>query len=280
MFQTPPYCVDGVEATAPRTCQPEAGSSPTLTENCAACGGERQRAWRSDVERSLGLILKRVASVEEAIGSVGEGITNIMRELDGMGRMFRLNVGAKPPGEAVHMQAPHTNAATSHPSEWQQGQSQSNACDMAGGVTTPTCHEREAPATQGDPPGTEARRPILVDLDNSSNDSRDNDETTALRNRIHETLGNRVHNQPRQRVVPCAKKLLCAAATSPIGETNAPDPPTLHPRATRYKDPPGYSDLRDFGTSVEPASRPPLLQPKTHGVSRHTPPMPCSKICP
>lgn len=75
------------------------------------------RAWRTDVERSLGLILERVASVEEEIGSVGEGITNIVRELDGMGRMIRLNVGAKGHVGTDRMQAPHTNAATSHPSE-------------------------------------------------------------------------------------------------------------------------------------------------------------------
>lgn len=68
---------------------------------------------------------------------------------------------------------------------------------MPGGVTTPNCHEREAPPTQDDPPGTVAKMPILVDLDNSSSDSGDNDETTALGNRTQETLGNRVHKQPR-----------------------------------------------------------------------------------
>lgn len=219
-------------------------------------------------------MLRRVASVEEAIGGVSGGIAKIMGELATMGLMLRDKGRTKPAGNVVHMHAPDRNCATSNPSEWQHCTSQSNPVDMAEGVTTPNCPEKEPPGTPADPPGTEVTRPILVDSDNMSNDISDNIEASYLRKRTQGSLAQRVHSQPRLRVVPPGKKMLCAAPAAAHGESSergARTPPT---RRTVYKDPPGYSDVRDFGDDEDPGPKPPLLQPKNHGVSRQSTIMP------
>lgn len=143
---------------------------------------------------------------------------------------------------------------------------------MQANVTTPNCAGKGPTAQQAWPLGTEPNRPILVELDDTSNHSGDNHAPVQGQIATPDSHVMRVHAQPRLRVVPCAKKLLAVAATTPSGETSADvsHPPTTMKR--RYKDPPGYSDARDFGVTEEPFMKPPLLQPKNHGVSRHLTP--------
>jgi hypothetical protein len=148
----------------------------------------------------------------------------------------------------------------------EQDMSQSHAADTMQDVTTPHSPVDEPVAQHADPPATETKRPILVVLDDTPNQSEENNMSGEPRTRTPESHTKRVHSQPRQRVVPCVKKLLGVASADAIEETSAGATPTPRARATKYKDPPGYSDARDFGVSEEPYYRPPLLQPKNHGV--------------
>ena len=271
MTQTHRRNVANLEAPEPGAVQPETGALSTLTYTCSACGGDREREWRTSVDRTLALILKRVDSIEDCIGTVAGGMSNLLGELESISRKLRENGGAKAPASGIQMQEPHTNAATSKPSDWHQSMSQSNAGGMAEGTTTRGCPEKEPPLTPAQPPAAEATRPILVDLDNISSHSGDADDEIDLRNRTPDSLARRVHSRPRLRVVPSPKKILCEGASSGPAEPSAHEPPSAGARTTRYKDPPGYSDLRDFGEAPEPYCKPPKLQPKTHGVSPHTP---------
>lgn len=191
-----------------------------------------------------------------------------MEELKTMRRMRQADARSHPPVNAGHRQAAQGKVATSSPADWQQCGSQTNADDMVEDVTTPNCPSKEPTPEQLHHDGTEPTRPILVDLEDTSNHSRDNRGAADTRNITPESRGKRVHSQPRLRVVPCAKRLLGVPATTPSGDSSADvSPPPINFKR-RYKDPPGYSDARDFGDSVEPCMKAPLLQPKTHGVSR------------
>ena len=233
------------------------------------------------MDRTLDLILKRVNSVEDSMGTVAGGISNIMGELEVMGRVLREKAVATPPAGADHMQVPHTNAATSDPSDWHQDLSQSNAGDMADAIPTQNSPRKEPPPSALQPPGTGATRPIVVDTIAISDESEDNNDENHLRNRTPESLiAKRVHSQPRQRVVPCAKTLLCAGGKAQNGETSAEEAPSRTACTIRYRDPPGYSNARDAGSGEEDTCKPPLLQPKTHGVSLPPPRPVYSVTCP
>ena len=235
-----------------------------------------QSAWRSELDRTLSVILKRVTGVEDAIGSVAANVSNIAEELRAARRKQRDDGRGQVPGNVDQSQDPHMNVATSHPSDWQHCLSQSNAGDMVEDVTTPNCAEKEPTPHAVHLPGTKANSPVFVDLENTSNQSADDNAPVDLRNRTPESRGKRVHSQPRQRVVPCAKRLLGVPATPASTESSGDPSPPPPACARRYKDPPGYHNLRDFGVTEEPYPKPPLLQPKTHGVSRH--PIPCITI--
>lgn len=217
------------------------------------------------------MILQRVANAEGAIGTVSTGITTILGKLDAIGCMVVKDGGGRPSGHTANMQEQHTNVATSSPSEWQHALSHSNADDMVEVATTPNCPEKEQPPEEVERPAAGPKRPIVVDLDNSSSQSADSSADAIQRTRTPASHVKRVHSQPRQRVVPCARGTLAVARNEAIPESSAEGPPSPTLRATRYKDPPGYENVTDFGVSHEPYLKPPLLQPKNHGVSRQLP---------
>lgn len=204
-------------------------------------------AWRSGVDRTLSLVLKRVASVEDAIVGVAGGIETIVRELKRIGRMVREDPALRPPG------------STANPG---------NSGDMVEFTTTPNCPDKEPVTLRLESTPTDANRRVLVELDDTSNQNADDEGTDGGEHQTPETHLKRVHAQPRLRVVPCAKTVLGVAATAATGETRSGATPNPIVRAPRYKDPPGYDDLKDFGDTEGPCFKPPLLQPKTHGVSR------------
>lgn len=253
--------------------QLEAEPEPTLPHNTRASAEEPERAWRLEVDRTLGLILRRIASAEAAFVSFKGGIADIMKELKGMGRTIREDPEGRQPANTVHMQAAHGNVATSHAAEAQQGLSHNNECDMVEVVTTPNCRHNNPPAEEAEPSPADDNRPVIVDLVNTSDQSGDDNGADEFRTRTPVSEGRRVHSQPRLRVVPCAQRILGVAGTARTADTRAATSPIPTARSPRYKDPPGYDDVRDFGEGEEALYKPPLLQPKTHGVSPHPIPM-------
>ena len=261
MGQTPANCETSAEAPSPALREHELGPTPAPRANCQEGGRDYESVWQSEVDHTLGFILQRVGRVEDVLASVAGDIANIMGELKAICRIVRDDAAVRGPSNNVRMQPPHTNVATSNPYDWQQCVSHSNAGDMVEDATTPL--------QQVDPPGTEANRPILVDLENTSKESGDNNGTFGVRTQTPESHSKRVHSQPRGRVVPCAKKLLGVAANAGIGECSAGAIVSPTPYSNRYKDPPGYENVTDFGAPEEPYFKPPLLQPKNHGVRPH-----------
>lgn len=257
--------------TIPELSQREKAGCRAPPQNCEVCATTVMPEWRAELEGKLSEILKRFDRAEDAIASVAGSIANIAQELRIVCRMRRKDVRDKPRGNTAHMEVPHMNVGTSNPSEWHPCTSQTNAGDMVEDVTTPNCTEKEA-TQQLHPPGTDANRPVLVVLDNSSDQGGENNEEVDANRRTPLSHAKRDHCQPRKRVVACAKRLEGVTATATSAETSAdvtPEPPVC---TRRYKDPPGYTNVRDFGASEEPCIRPPLLQPKTHGVSGHPTP--------
>jgi hypothetical protein len=219
------------------------------------------------MNRMLELVLNRVAGVEAAIGNVSAGVTHIIGEMEVMGRNVCQAGRGQSHSTTVPIQHDPPNAGISSPSGGQRGASQSKAGGMVEDVATPHRPPKQPPSQPEEVPGMGMDRPILVDLDDTSSGSENNGFRVEGRDRNAMTLGARVHTQPRLRSVPCARQLLAGADTETTADTSAEGSPSRPPQSTRYKDPPGYKDCPDFGTSAQLSYKVPSLHPKTNGVS-------------
>jgi hypothetical protein len=224
------------------------------------------------MSRMLELVLNRVAGVEAAIGNVSVGVTNIIGEMEVMGR----NVCQAGRGQSHSTTVPvlhdPPNVAQSSPSGGHRGASQSKAGGMVEDVATPHRPPKQPPSQLAEVPGTGMDMPILVELDDTSSGSEDNVFRVEGRDRNVTTLAARVHTQPRKKAVPCARQLLAGSATDTTADTSAEGSPSRAPQSSKYKDPPGYKDRTDFGTSAQLSYKVPSLHPKTNGVSQQAPP--------
>ena len=97
-----------------------------------------------------------------------------------------------------------------------------------------------------EPLGTTTIHPIVVDLENISSRSEDNKKLIA------DSFVTRVHINPWLRVVPCIGKLLVVATSMGNGESSVGATFNPVPYAPKYKDPPGYDQVADFGQAKEP----------------------------
>lgn len=172
-----PACGTSMQAPSPIVCQIQAGGLTTHSKNCHACGRQHESAWRSEVDRMLSLLVTRVAGVEETMDNVVGGISNIMWELDVIGRYVRKNAAVQRSTNIVHMQATHVDVATSTPFEWQQCNNQTNIGDVVVDVATPSCPQKQSVPHPDEPLRGTAARPIPVDLENMSSRSGDNPTT-------------------------------------------------------------------------------------------------------
>jgi hypothetical protein len=220
----------------------------------------------------LELVLNRVAGVEAAIGNVSVGVTHIIGEMEVMGRNVYKAGRGQSHSTTVPIQHDPPNAGISSPSGGQRDASQSKAGGMVEDIATPHRPPKQPPSQPLEVSGTGMDRPILVDLDDTSSGSKDNGFRVEGRDRNAMTLGARVHSQPRLRAVPCARQLLAGAVAETTEDTSAEGSPSRAPQSTIYKDPPGYKDCTDFGTSTQLSYKVPSLHPKTNGVSQQDPP--------
>ena len=202
----------------------------------------------------LGILLTHVTGVES---NVMGGISKVLNELETIGHHVRIKSGVQPA---------HVLAATSTPSDPnQKSPSQGTVGDGAGEVATPLSEQKRPVQHTSGAQGAELEQPILVD--DLSSHSRDNKATSDGRICTRDSPAGRVHSQPQMRVVPFADRLLGVASPASIGEASASVVGKPTPSATKYKDPPGYEGVTDFGCIVEPYFKPPTLVPKKIGVS-------------
>ena len=235
-------------------------------------GGESE--WRSGVDRRLNLLLTRMDGLDDKLGNVEGGMASIRGLLEVMNKHSCKYIGHSNKS-TVDMGALHVDVGMDTPSGLQPCVSQDNVGDTVVEEAPPSCPHPH-PSPQPDTPrGSGLGFPILLDGDNGSSQSEEAKSTRdgpttpapAPASMTPNTVGKRVHSQPRARVVPCARNFLGVAAGAGKGDSNAGASTAPIPYAPKYKDPPGYDRVTDFGQSSEPYFKPPVLQPKTKGVS-------------
>ena len=213
------------------------------------------------MDKKLGMLAERTTVVADTVDNVVGGISVVLWELEAIGRYVRETVRMHAASNIAHVQSTRAGVGTSIPAGGQQFKTQSNEGVLKPDGGSPSCPKRELDPCAEEPVGDSPTPTNVVDLDNMPSGSGDIPPTNNARDCIVNSPSTRVQTQSRLRVVACKKTVLSAGATVAATHDKA-----VH--ASKYKDPPGYDDVEDFGHSKEPSYRPPILKPRRNGVSR------------
>lgn len=225
---------------------------------------------RPDVEKLLRRLEERVAAVETSLQNAVGGISNILNFMHELKRAFPAEAAPKTDGAMHGMPNVGVELGTSNrPSMHVHGRTGTTPRGKA--VTeSHTGSVRESAPHENVARGTSSSNPVVVHEDESSKSA----EHERLSDRALGVPGgpaSRVHSNPRMRPVPFQGKLgVSPASTSKDAATCGPaGTPTS--RMTKYKDPPGYDDVEDFGRTSETEIQLPVLRPKNNSVSAQKP---------
>jgi hypothetical protein len=129
----------------------------------------------------------------------------------------------------------------------------------------PTGPQNVSVCDTGEPWGSGLGHPIVVDDDQSSHSGHDKATCGACSMRVRSReapIAARVHANPQMRLLPFAQRVLGLESPARGGTETVEASPKHAPHTTRYKDPPSYEDVVDFGPSRDPEFTPPLLASK------------------
>lgn len=262
---------------SPAIGQREAATTSTTRQQCHTCGGQWDSRWRKQVDRLLSLIVERVTGVEETLGTVLGGIADIGAELDVIGH----RLGQSEDGEHTYhtygglMKETHPDVAASTPSNRHRCLGESHVGEPLTDKGSPTSPQNVSVRDTGGARGG-LRHPIVVDDDRSSHSG--HGKAACGASGLHVApIAARVHANPRMRLPPFAQRVLGLESPAKGATETAEASPKQAPHATKYKDPPGYEDVADFGASRDTGITPPILHPKKIGVSFW--PNPTTTLC-
>ena len=216
------------------------------------------------LEKRLGILEEKFSGLEASIAGIMSEVCELKNHFARQGKLHRTD-------ECTGLSCARVEAATSTPSEWRQcGPVQSGGDDAAdvgthGNPQDPRSNT-EIPLAIGDGArGASFSRPLIVQDDASSRSADSNKKGVGPSTAV-DSPARRVHANPRIRAIPFQIRLAVAPPCSPttttvVGPSNAT--PT---RVPKYRDPPGYDDVADFGCSSEPKYELPVLKPRKHPV--------------
>jgi hypothetical protein len=208
-----------------------------------------------------------VAGLEESMSSALSGISRILSALSDMKRSISADGGPQQ-ADAMNVSVPTVGpvAGTSTPPEWQVRARTQPDGEFTVGTGSQSKSQKESSAHTDAARGASFSHPLVVQVPSSS-DSEENNTPCRRVSTMEDSPAKRVHLNPRMRVAPVEVRL---GQSRPVNEKGPPSGgPAGSPqsRAYKYKNPPGYEDARDFGTTSEPRYKVPELQPRKKNVS-------------
>ena len=211
---------------------------------------------RPDVSKNEYTVEQRVAALEKCLADAMGSIPHILSEL----RDIKSLVGGKS-GVRIENWSLKVGAA---------GSSEAGVCLKKEKVTSgnagtgsPLKSKVHSPTRTRNVSGASLSQPLVVE-DDASSDSPQTASPSPVRNR----RATRVHANPRQRVIPFEGRLppprthtpkRHATIVAPAGGGQTHDP--------NNKNPPVHERVTDSGTTSEPKTKLPILQPKKNSVS-------------
>ena len=214
----------------------------------------------------LGILDRRVAIVEDRLGSVVDGIAKIIAELGARSHGCGKDVEARTSAHIRNMSHAPVHDATTTPSQQQQGESPQQAGGMDAEKPSSPRPAKQSNADDVDDRGAILDLPIVVGDDASSSGGNKgcNMEGSPSKGAV---ISKRVHANSRQRVVPFAGSLYGPQPRMAPAGAREGTGFYVAPHAPKQKDPCGYAGGTDSARTLEPAFVPPVLEPKRSGVS-------------
>lgn len=210
-----------------------------------------------------GALEKKVAGVEEKMEVVLKGIGDIMTELGGKGRQIANDVGVLPSDDTRPMPFERVHVAPSTSTESQRRVNHNNVANPGADKANPAKADQTSMPQTDEAHGTLSNHPIVVEVDGSSSSSsgKNKKPTEGSPNKLI-LLAASVHANPRLRVVPFVGRLAVARQSMPLGHACK----ATGSGAPKYRDPPGYGNDRDFGSTTEPECKALQIEPKKKKV--------------
>ena len=225
---------------------------------------------RPDVEKLLRRLEERVAAMETSMQNAVGGISNILSFMHDIKSAFPAEAAPKTDGAMHASPLAGVEPGTSNPPSMHlHGRIGTTARGKAVAGSR-TGSVRESPPHTNVPRGTSSSNPVVVQEDESSR-SAEHERVSDLDIGIQGGPASRVHSNPRMRPVPFQGKFGVSPAST--SKDQAPSGPAGTPtsRKTKYRDPPGYDNVEDFGRSSDTEIHLPVLRPKNNSVSARNP---------
>jgi hypothetical protein len=225
---------------------------------------------RPDVEKLLRRLEERVAAVETSLQSAVGGISSILSFMGDIKRAFPAEVAPKTYGAMHAMPLGRVELGTSNPPSMQVNVGTGTTPRGKAVTGSHTGSVRESPANTNVKRGTSSSNPVVVQEDESSR-SAEHVQASDRTLGVQGGPASRVHSNPRMRPIPFQGKLGVSPASTSKDQAASGPAGTPTSRKTKYKDPPGYDDLEDFGRSSETEVVLPVLRPKNNSVRLRNP---------
>ena len=225
---------------------------------------------RPHVEKLLRRLEERVAALETSLENAVGGISSILSCMHDIKRALPAEAAPKTDGGMHTMPLVGVDPGTSNPPSMHV-HGRIGTTPRGKAVTgSHTGSVRGSPPQMNVPRGTSSSNPVLVQEDESSR-SAEHEKHSDRALCVQSGPAIRVHSNPRMRPIPFQGKLGVSPAST--SKDQAPSGPAGTPtsRMTKYRDPPGYENVEDFGRSSSTEIQLPVLRPKNNSVSALNP---------
>ena len=205
-------------------------------------------------------------SLQNAVG----GISNILSFMHEIKRTLPAEATPKTDGAVTAMALAGNDIGLSNPPSMHV-HGRIGATARAKAVTgSHTGSVRESPQHTNVPRGTSSSNPVLVQEDESSR-SAEHEKVSDRALGVQGGPACRVHSNPRMRPIPFQGKLGVSPASTSKDQVPSGPAGTPTSRMTKYRDPPGYDNVEDFGKSSDTEIQLPVLRPKNNSVCPRNP---------
>lgn len=215
------------------------------------------------------MLEERVSAIEVTMENALGTLTSILADMSAIKQFYTKEAGAhtNDVGSDIPMAGDHDGTCT--PPEPLHCERKKDVGDGVPLASSPSNLHKHTTPHQGEGPHAASLVPPSTMQDDVSSHSGRNNRGGAIGSLPRSPLAKIAHANPHMRVLPFESRL--AVTRPPACKERAPVTGSASgaTAATRYRDPPGYSDTSDMGCTSDSESIVPVLAPRKSSVSSY-----------
>ena len=229
-------------------------------QNVSSCTGR-------DMTRRLAMLEDRVGGIEATMATALGKLTSILSELSAIKRFYCSEAGVHRTVSGNDRGIPRDDPGPSTLPDRRQCERQKDAREGVPLTSSPSMRQKQTTPQSAERPHAASVDPPPLNQDDVSTHSVRNNRVGGIGSLPQSPLPKPVYSNADMKVSPVGSGLAvprppACKEKAPVTATRAGATP-----ATRYKDPPGYEDVSDFGCTSDSACSVPVLQPRKSSVS-------------